>query len=140
MGCDIHLFAERRTRDGWQLLPAPDSDTAYREISYRTKGFLNEWFEDRNYYLFSMLAGVRGYISYPLEDPRGMPADPSPEYVEESKNWEGHSHSYFTVAELRSYFALKLSHDYCGNFLLLLDELETYGAAEDVRIVFFFDN
>ena len=25
-------------------------------------------------------------------------------------------------------------------FMLLLDELETYGKAEDIRVVFFFDN
>ena len=67
-------------------------------------------YNGRNYNLFSMLADVRnGYISNgntyvitPISEPRGVPSDVSDAYKEYVEEWgaDGHSHSYFTLAEL----------------------------------------
>ena len=282
MGCDIHLFAEKRDGDVWKFLPAPgdghdwdekkkaeeagreyDCPYPYRYMSSMCKTVdgrdiygdedssgphsLHDWFDDHNYRLFGMLANVRNGFGFagvdtgdavtPVAVPKGIPNNACPEYKAECESWgaDGHSHSYFTVAELRAYFAKftgkqgivrgvvtgkqyeelkdngivpkswsggisgknlmtmspdqydiarpKVQHrdnrdpwedhssfmvmenthpgmpsfltevkiyvhaewpvpylDAAGNFILLLDELETYGTPDDVRIVFFFDN
>lgn len=67
-------------------------------------------YNGRNYNLFSMLADVRnGYVSNgntymikPIDEPRGVPSDASTAYKEYVDEWgaDGHSHSYFTLAEL----------------------------------------
>lgn len=65
----------------------------------------------RNYDLFAMLADVRngGYRGeprriVPLDEPRGVPDDASDEGCAfiESYGCDGHSHSYFTLAELKA--------------------------------------
>jgi hypothetical protein len=66
MGTDIHAVFQRKTADGWEDVPS--------------------FFEqDRHYYLFSILAGVRngygfaGVKTYepvePISEPRGLPED-----------------------------------------------------------------
>ena len=67
-------------------------------------------YNGRNYNLFSMLADVRNgykcngklYMITPISEPRGVPADASTAYKEYVEEWgaDGHSHSYFTLAEL----------------------------------------
>ena len=54
---------------------------------------LREWFGDRNYDLFAMLANLRNGVGFagrrrgevldPIDEPRGIPEDASPEYREE---------------------------------------------------------
>lgn len=96
MGCDIHLFTERRIGDRWHL---------QRE----------EVYDGRNYDLFGILANVRNGRGFagiktglgfePIDDPRGTPKDASPEYLKELETWgaDAHSHSYFTLRELLDY-------------------------------------
>lgn len=148
MGCDIHLFVERRESGSWKILPPPfglarkpfEHDKPVK-IDYRVDwerdpknpAFekpdesrpLADWFSDRNYNLFAMLANVRNKefrstieekwlsvgrdpILYPriepLDEPRGIPRDASRQYRDEPKE---HSETYFTIAELRAYFARK---------------------------------
>ena len=67
-------------------------------------------YNGRNYNLFSMLADVRNgykcngklYMITPISEPRGVPADAGTAYKEYVEEWgvDGHSHSYFTLAEL----------------------------------------
>ena len=67
-------------------------------------------YNGRNYNLFSMLADVRNgykcngklYMITPISEPRGVPSDASDAYKEYVEEWgvDGHSHSYFTLAEL----------------------------------------
>jgi hypothetical protein len=66
MGTDIHAVFQRKTSDGWEDVPS------FYE-------------QDRHYYLFSILAGVRngygfaGVRTYepvePISEPRGLPED-----------------------------------------------------------------
>lgn len=164
MGCDIHLFAERRENGAWRILPPPPGKgwtlkaaTAFRDNpANKGKDFddslaapyryeherdphnlaliardgedeasrLQSWFSDRNYRLFAMLADVRNGRGFagcdtgdrlePIAAPRGVPFDASPEYKEEVDGWgvDGHSHTYFTVAELRTYFSAKMGEQF----------------------------
>jgi len=123
MGCDIHLYAEAKTPKGWQLL-TPPKGTGYvsggprdqtPKAPYRIEYDPGEeppkaetWFSDCNYDLFSMLADVRNEPGgpVPIFPCRGMPKDVSREIANMCEGWgvDGHSHTHFTVAELRAYF------------------------------------
>src|SRR5262249_2591595 len=68
-----------------------------------------------NYNLFGILANVRNGSGFagcdtgdgfvPISVPRGLPGDVSDEVRAETNRWgeDGHSHSWFTVAELLAY-------------------------------------
>ncbi len=70
---------------------------------------------DRNYLLFAVLANVRNSFGFAgldagdpiafIDDPRGLPEDCSLEWKELVDQWgvDGHSHSYFTVAEIQDW-------------------------------------
>ncbi len=110
---------------------------------------LREWFGDRNYDLFAMLANLRNGVGFagrkrgevldPIDEPRGIPEDASPEYREEAARSESHTFTYYTVEELREYLELFEYEDKAGRFMLLLDELTEYGDANDIRVVCHFD-
>lgn len=60
-------------------------------------------FDNRNYALFGILAGVRNYDEAPrISDPRGLPDDTTAFVQTESNGWgrDGHSHSWVTLQEL----------------------------------------
>lgn len=111
---------------------------------------LRKWFDDRNYDLFAMLADLcngvgfaghhRGEVLEPIGQPRGIPEDASPEYLEEARRSEAHTFTHHTVRELREYLELFEYGEKAGRFLQLLDELEEYGDADDIRIVCYFDS
>lgn len=92
MGTDIHLQAEIRTNGAWQRLPNPNGRSRL--------------FSDRNYFLFGILAGVRGIRENGvISEPRGFPDDlsfipdgeyDSPDYVDLGE----HSYSWLTLREL----------------------------------------
>jgi hypothetical protein len=107
MGCDIHLYVEKKINGVWE----------------KQTGFVSNWYDPgsdyfakdefkncdspyggRNYSLFSFLADVRNYDGEikPLAQPRGLPDDVSDVVKAESDDWDcdGHSHSYFTLREL----------------------------------------
>ena len=98
MGCDIHLFAEIR-KNGKRVAAGSEGDV----------------YDGRNYDLFAILADVRNGIGFAgcitgggfkmIDEPRGIPSDASDEYQSACSDWYGnaHSHSYFTLAELKSY-------------------------------------
>lgn len=116
MGCDIHLFAEKRvkgkwvTADTWEVYE-DDDDTPKRKIVPYQKSF----YHGRNYNLFAMLADVRNGRGFagvktgagfnPICEPRGLPDDVTPEVGMEAASWagDGHSHSWLTVQELLEY-------------------------------------
>jgi hypothetical protein len=67
-----------------------------------------EWFDDRNYWLFGALTNgeVRNASSAGIfDDPRGVPADVSDEVQDAIDNWgqDGHSHSWLGLDELVGY-------------------------------------
>lgn len=69
----------------------------------------------RNYDLFAILADVRNGRGFagvdtgdgfnPIAEPKGVPEDASDFYKKEAEDYgmDGHSHSYFTLAELKAY-------------------------------------
>lgn len=103
--------------------------------------WLAEWFSDRNYWLFGMLAGVRSWEHEPVVDPRGIPIDASPEIRRQWSEFGEHTPSWLTLAELQFYFATHLAYsDAAGRFPEFMQELAEYGDPEKIRIVFYFDS
>jgi len=112
MGCDIHLYTEKLqsvnnkqkwvNNDLWKINPyySPENTDGERYLD------LKQVWNGRDYNLFSILADVRNYDDNPcISQPRGIPSDASKEFIEASDNYgiDGHSHSYFTLAELIEY-------------------------------------
>lgn len=95
MGCDIHIYAEKRMPDGgWQ---AVDVD---RERDWP------EFLGGRNYGFFGWLAGVRNYSSIePLSEPRGIPDDVTTSVRLEYERWAGDAHtpSWYYMEELANF-------------------------------------
>lgn len=97
MGCDIHLFVERK-----------DSNSIWQQVE-------GNFYDDRNYDVFSILANVRNGYGFagvdtgegfiPICTPKGLPSNISPKILEESNNWgiDGYSHSWLTLQELLAY-------------------------------------
>ncbi len=111
MGCDIHLYVEEKQSDGsWKSVDTWKKDPDYKDR--KTVDYEDHAYTGRNYNLFSILADVRNGRGFagiktgagfePMAQPRGLPADVSPEVKAESDAWDcdGHSHSYFTLREI----------------------------------------
>lgn len=87
MGCDIHLYVEKKTKGKWQHIAG-------------------NFYDSRNYETFAILADVRnGNGIKPISPPKGLPIDVSKAVRQESDNWgrDGHSHSYLTMQELSGF-------------------------------------
>jgi len=123
MGCDIHLFTERKMSinleekwvniDNWKLNPYYEENNEDREVLYS----INPAYSSRDYNLFSMLADVRNrsenkYIS----EPKGLPEDVSEVIKKVSESWgdDGHSHSFFTMGELYDFQKENSTQKYFG--------------------------
>lgn len=108
MGCDIHVYPEKRTRVALSDLSLDVWEYVYKEEKEQLGSytFSNNYYgyNGRNYDLFSIIAGVRNYdnIGSTFEWERLIPADAS-DYVK-ARAWEwggdGHSHNYLTLKEL----------------------------------------
>ena len=98
MGCDIHLYVERKVPAiGWVSLGEPEA------------------LGGRNYNVFSVLANVRNGYGFagvptgsgykPISEPRGLPDDVTEEVKAASDRWDcdGHSHSWLTLREILEY-------------------------------------
>lgn len=121
MGCDIHLYVEKRVDGKWVSADewfededAPGTLSVYKWGEGFTR-LAGPMYSDRNYDLFAMLANVRNGSGFagvdtgngfvPIHDLRGLPDDVS-ENVSKSRNdWDidGHSTSWATVQELLQY-------------------------------------
>ena len=110
MGCDIHCYVETLRSGSWHaegdwICEYPDED-AVPDVPYKQR------FSDRNYNAFAILADVRngrgtagcdtGDGFNPICEPRGLPSDVTGEVKAVSDRWgiDGHSHSFFRLAEL----------------------------------------
>jgi len=115
MGSDIDLFVEKRNADGkWELMfPAPELAEQLHGEHERDRKYGPDhmpgwaWYSQRNYRLFGLLAGVRGQVDSPWEH-RGIPKDSPIETLDADdrigrSRWDGHSHSYVTLAEFKVY-------------------------------------
>lgn len=143
MGCDIHIFVERKNNENRWV------DSMIYENSVYGEGFTPLSDYERDYGLFATLAGVRG--DNPIEYPKGIPEDCSPEYRKLCEDWgdDGHSHSYFTLRELLdaapNYSEYrKQSLDgfilHLNNIIKMLDIWVNKEEMEKYRVCFFFDN
>ncbi len=115
MGCDIHLYAEKRVDGKWVTADEWEPDEYDDEGFTLCVPYEKRIYDSRNYYLFSILADVRNGCGFagsdtgdqfiPIATPRGLPEDVTPKVKKESGGWggDGHSYSFFTVAELLGY-------------------------------------
>lgn len=109
MGCDIHLYVEKKIDGKWQLQGKLVDDDGYKSIQGKP------FYHGRNYNLFAILADVRNGRGFagiktgegfnPISEPRGVPDDASDEYKAMVESWgcDGHSHSYHTLRQLLDY-------------------------------------
>lgn len=110
MGCDIHFYVEERVGGLWKSVDTwkPDEHSPQRLRVDWDKQF----YEDRNYALFSILANVRNGYGFAgvrtgdgfttIAPPRGLPDDASQRVKDESDAYggDGHSHSWLTAREI----------------------------------------
>lgn len=121
MGTDIHFYVEKQvyreqksvwtSADQWK----PNEYAGEEGEPPLAFDYKSSFYSGRNYNLFAILANVRnghgfagcdtgnGFVS--IGEPRGLPADVSEQTKAESDSMgiDGHSHSWFTVAELLAY-------------------------------------
>lgn len=162
MGCDIHVYVEYKNKNtGKWVLGNPEFPN-YQNWNHEVRkweqkdGALN-W---RNYELFSLLAGVRGWND-PLVEPRGLPYDMSDElaaiYKEYETDW--HTPTWYDMNELynlRKMLGMKLGyedeidgepniywmfHDFVTivGYLLDMNGANMYEPG-NARVVFWFDS
>jgi hypothetical protein len=123
MGCDIHMYVEVKKTvngeltwvnvDNWRVNQYYDPTDPDGEKPYSVEPI----YRQRHYSLFALLANVRNYgEDTPISEPRGLPADISPQTEAEAEYWdsEGHSHSHFTLAELKAHRAETKTVHYRG--------------------------
>ncbi len=170
MGCDIHFFVEKYSTDNYEgpkdlqedreeKLGVVLSDgkfeprwiTADKWVYENPYGDGSEWSVDyntrfyngRNYYLFGVLAGVRGDTNI-ISEPRGVPDDASYAYKKEVERWDGdgHSNSYYTLDELLAVDWDKINTDgWIDEWLNTIENMKKIDPdPSKVRCVFFFDN
>ena len=107
MGCDIHLYVERKHDGQWY-----SADYFVPSVSYvpdqwgqvpKQKYDRVEMYGKRNYALFATLANVRNYgnTAY-ISEPKGLPDDVTEFVKAEWEDWgfDAHSCSYLTLREL----------------------------------------
>lgn len=143
MGCDIHVFVERKVNGEWESADTWDNgDPTY--VPYGDR-----FYAGRNYELFGMLSkGVRTDFTNGLEA-KGIPEDLSPEVSAAFNYWESDAHSYVSPAELKQLASMTVidpefaAANEGGYYYKLFTELHEKLIAlggEDQRMVFWFDN
>jgi hypothetical protein len=120
MGCDIHLAVEHKIDGVWQQIDPPDdfprdpwiiqqikaikgkSERILEEsslLTYYENKLATDWYSQRNYYAFAILANVRHDHFNPISLPKGLPNDLSEDL--KTKDCLGeHSFSWLTVKEM----------------------------------------
>lgn len=108
MGCDIHVHTEK-------LIPNFDGTYRWANADYFTinpyRGKADEAdieiiypYEERDYGLFGILAGVKTYSDKQIDEPRGLPDNISTETKAIFDGCEDyHTPTYFTLKELLDY-------------------------------------
>lgn len=104
MGCDIHLYREKKvgnswvTADKWEVPSWADDGAA--DVPFESRAYTG-----RNYKLFGALSrGVRSEFEFSFA-PRGVPFNMSHEVAGSHDSWgvDGHSHNYIYLHELRDF-------------------------------------
>lgn len=121
MGCDIHMFSEfySESKKSWLNFDYWIYNEHYEggENGEDKMHVVPIW-SNRNYTLFTVLAGVRDYYEKTacISPPKGIPEDVCQIIKEESDGWgnDGHSHSYLTLKELKEFNKNKVKITYSG--------------------------
>lgn len=120
MGCDIHMHVEgKKTINKVEKWVSGDyfSVNPYFEDEGEEKYKIAPIYDNRDYRMFSILAGVRNYTDItPISELRGIPDDCCSEIAASSEYWgsDGHSHSFLTLAELEEYANKQIKTKYSG--------------------------
>jgi hypothetical protein len=155
MGCDIHLYVEKKeygygedsNKFVWVSLDKWTEQGEYGNI-YLDVNHKDMLYRDRNYNLFCALSGatLHRFNNVPKYlEPKGLPSDCSKLISDVIKHWEGdgHSHSYLTLKELKEFDWSDYGETcnvFKNNIFEKLENLKVSLTDEDIRIVFFFDN
>jgi hypothetical protein len=137
MGADIHMIAESRGLEGrWELSPCNPSH-------YSPTGgpvMADEVELERNYALFSTLAGVRSCHEYPcLYEPRGVPEDMGKSAQAWWDRWnDGDYHTPSWLYWDEAMRCAEAASPQLGHWLRYARE--PWGSDQDHRIIFAFDN
>lgn len=100
MGCDIHCYIEYKNDNGEWVFANPD----FKNYKHDNNGWdaIDGFFTDRDYNLFSLLAGVRGGWDA-MKEPCGFPNDATEEvsmvYTEYGD--DAHTTTWYDVRELQ---------------------------------------
>jgi len=129
MGCDIHVYREKQV-DGKWLAADKWQKSEYDEEGEDTitVRYEDQFFHDRNYQLFGLLAkGVRTEHELSFVA-RGLPADVCDEIQSCAENWgcDGHNHSYLYLHELKSVASLAESATIYVSGMKDAEELEAF--------------
>lgn len=107
MGCDIHIYREKKVGDKWLTLEKweteEDEGTTRLYVDYASQ----REFRGRNYDLFGALcSGVRREFDFSFAE-RGMPLGCADETDQAYDGYgeDGHSHSYLYLHEMRDFAA-----------------------------------
>lgn len=119
MGTDIHLYCEYRSAetnmewfncDHYRLNPFYNKLDKIKSKEIGEEYEEEKWwvipaYDDRNYTLFGILAGIRTNENKSIDYPRGLPVDASKIVNKEAIHWKpyGYSHSWLTIRELIEY-------------------------------------
>jgi hypothetical protein len=167
MGADIHFYVEKWTSSNNYEGPrdlSEDRDQKLNEVLEDVPSKFRwvsadkweledgnwhvpynlEYYNRRNYYIFSILADVRnGSGIEPINYPKGIPDDASTGYLYNCDQWDSdaHSHSYFTLEELLNVDWSEYDSDRIGGFMETLERMKEIDKDPlNVRCCFFFDN
>lgn len=117
--------------------PVP-SPCSYR--CHEGKELKQIFYRGRDYNLFGILSEVRGDgVPDFTKGSCGMPPDPSPELAIFSQSSDWHSHTWYTLAELKKYPWRREEHFYFVTTIQKMQELANHDD-ESVRAVFWYDN
>lgn len=155
MGCDIHVWIEKRQPDGhWKIHAALEDMNVDEEGENPTWEKHWEWVkanypetENRNYKRFHALANVRSYDVPEGPEPKGWPEDADPalrEYGLDNQNL--HSHSWYSLLEAAKIWA-ETEYEWEGGGFYKANPCVMYFQVdpdkenpEDYRVLFAFDN
>lgn len=102
MGCDIHLYKEKKINGSWVTADFWVKDKFSENENDKEVPWENRY-TGRNYNLFGLLSrGVRREFPFSFE-PRGIPFNVCDEVSNQTEKWgeDGHSHSYLYLHELK---------------------------------------
>ena len=149
MGCDITMYIEKNTDEVYNIW---ENVSLYRVGKYSHNLEKVSPYNGRNYELFSILAGVRGWHE-PLIEPRGLPENLSREVEKEERWWEKeyHTPTWYDLKELLLYREMykdnedyKVFEDFVGNILYYLELAEEYVWVDvppnKYRVIMWFDS